>query len=242
MVMSKAAAAAEPNNMDSAAKALEAKEKFKEAVHAEGKSAATDLMNANEAISKAKSGTPAETPKVSSPGSPVKMAIMHEGVELTHGELSAIHGYTNGEYSELNAALRQGTSLSSSHATLAANLDTALDKGSLKGGTYFRGIDGHVATKMFGPEINIGDTITDKGFISTSKSQATAHSFSHGGVVLEISVDHGSKGMDVEAISSVGQGEHEVILPRNSKFTITGVKTPTSNAAQLVVKIKYGGK
>jgi hypothetical protein len=180
--------------------------------------------------------------KITEPGHAVNIAIVHKGVPLTHGELDAIHGYTDGEYSGLNHDLREGNSLTGTRLTLAANLDSALAKGDIKGGIYYRGIDGTRATKMFGPEINIGDSVTDKGFISTSKSQATAHEFSHGGVILEITADKGMHGMDVTAISSVGNGEKEVILPRGSKFTVTGVKTPTSNNAPLVIKLHYGEK
>lgn len=210
-------------------------QKFKDTMHAEGSHAYGDVKNASAAVIASKSTAAA---KEGNQAKTMQVAIVHEGVPLTHGELEAIHGYTDGAYDGLNDNLRTGTILSSSRATLCANLDSALAKGSLDGGIYYRGIDASDVGKMFGPEINKGDTVKDMGFVSTSHSKSVAEGFSHGGVVLQIEAPKGAKGMDVTHISSVGTHEKEVILPRGSKFEIISVKTPTANHAAMYVSVR----
>jgi hypothetical protein len=92
--------------------------------------------------------------------------------------------------------------------------------------TLYRGIDN--ATLL--DSMEVGSTITDKGFVSTTYSQDVAKGFSQDeeemtdtGAVITIRVPKGRPAIDMQNISEAGD-EEEVLLPRNSKFKVVSKK------------------
>lgn len=88
----------------------------------------------------------------------------------------------------------------------------------------------------------VGKEITDPGFMSTSQSLSIASDFADArgvaltsagsdAVIIRINVPKGAKGIDVEKMLTAGDipldgpvaREREIILPRNSRFQVTGV-------------------
>lgn len=74
-----------------------------------------------------------------------------------------------------------------------------------------------------------GNTITEKGYMSTTKDKELA--FDWGGftgsekpVVLEIKAPPGTMGRDLKEFDIEGDEQHEVLLARGQKYNITGIR------------------
>ena len=92
-------------------------------------------------------------------------------------------------------------------------MDSAIAKSSIKEPvTVYRGFGGSAFRGA-----KEGDTVQDKGFVSTSFQQKIASKFADGGM-MKLSVPKGAKGAMVDALFN--GGESELVLPRNSKFKI----------------------
>ena len=144
--------------------------------------------------------------------------------QLSPAIVKSIKGYTDGEYSSLNRLLRQGQPLSSTQATLAANLDKAIAKHRMaQTTTVYRGIREPV--KFFGPTVTLGTVVIDNGFISTSKESSTAARFlglNRSGLVAKITMQKGASAIDVSTLS-LHDDESEVLLPRGSMFKVVAI-------------------
>ncbi len=140
---------------------------------------------------------------------------------LTSPQKESLKQYTNGEYRYLNAQLRSGQPLNSSQAQNAYNIDTAIKNSRFTSDAFvYRGI-GNI-TAFFGPQVKVGTTVIDNGYLSTSKKFSTASGFSHSGYVARISVKKGSRGIDVSSFS-LHSSEAEVVLPRGSMFVVKNI-------------------
>jgi hypothetical protein len=139
---------------------------------------------------------------------------------LTGSETQAIGNYTASGYSDLNASLRTGGTLSSYHATTNKNLNSAIDKAPSPPPPeiVWRGIRSEGAGKLFAG-LKQGDQLNMKGFQSTSIKPAFAHSWASGKLLFEI---RPSKGAYVKLHSS-HPSEYEYLLPHNAKYTVRGV-------------------
>ena len=142
--------------------------------------------------------------------------------KLSPAIVKSIEGYTDGAYGALNSRLRQGQPLSSTQATLAANLDKAIAKHRMaQTTTVYRGIK--EPAKFFGPTVLLGTVVIDNGFISTSKASSTAIKFTgEGGMVAKITVQKGASAIDVSTLS-LHSHETEVLLPRGSMFKVVAI-------------------
>jgi hypothetical protein len=71
-----------------------------------------------------------------------------------------------------------------------------------------------------------GDTFSDKGFVSTSRSEGLAIGWARGrgGGFLRIDIPAGTKGFDVSPANK--KGEQEVLLPRDSTFDVLSTTGP----------------
>lgn len=98
--------------------------------------------------------------------------------------------------------------------------------------TVYRGV-----TRDIYANARVGDIITDKAFVSTTKDLAVAERFGFGfGNVLEIELPKGHPGLDIESIgtslepygarppSTLALTEKEVLLPPGTKFKVVEVK------------------
>jgi hypothetical protein len=148
---------------------------------------------------------------------------------LTKEERSALDGYSGAYFREINETLRGNTSVWTdlTPAQLKAEtrqIDAAINKGTLTAettlyrGTSFDALGGGIPA--------IGTTLSDKGFLSTSRSSSIAEAFVNMGsnkVMLKITAPRGTKGADVS--HHVGGHEQEILLGRNTKLRVTGTST-----------------
>lgn len=108
-------------------------------------------------------------------------------------------------------------------------VDSAINKGSIpQDTTVFRGFPASILGDD--PAKIVGKTITDKAYTSSSMSERVASQFSKD-LIAEIKIPKGSKGAFMDATLTKGDldqlgrdPEHELLLPRNSKFRVLGTK------------------
>lgn len=162
---------------------------------------------------------------------PVNTSVTSGGVAttpLTKDERSALDGYSGTYYREINETLRGGspwTDLTPAQLKAEiAHLDASINKGTLAAETtLYRGTS---PAALGGGLPAVGSTLSDKGFLSTSRSEKIAGAFANmstGGVMLKITAPRGTKASDVS--HHTGGREQELLLGRNAKLRVTGVST-----------------
>lgn len=157
------------------------------------------------------------------------------GEKLSTNEKSAISSYSGDNFLKINSDLRKGKDEDPD----VARIDSAIGKGSLEGGTLYRGMSREDAKKLFpGGDIKKGMVVSDPAFLSTSKEKKIAGMFSIGGVMLQIETNKGDKGLDVTGLSS-NKHEDETLLPRNAKMEVIGVHPPKSPGQPVTIKVRY---
>ncbi|HED2852414.1 TPA: DUF2213 domain-containing protein [Klebsiella oxytoca] len=157
------------------------------------------------------------------------------GEKLSANEKSAISSYSGDNFLKINSDLRKGKDEDPD----VARIDSAIGKGSLEGGTLYRGMSREDAKKLFpGGDIKKGMVVSDPAFLSTSKEKKIAGMFSIGGVMLQIETNKGDKGLDVTGLSS-NKHEDETLLPRNAKMEVIGVHPPKSPGQPVTIKVRY---
>ncbi|HED4122959.1 TPA: DUF2213 domain-containing protein [Klebsiella variicola subsp. variicola] len=157
------------------------------------------------------------------------------GEKLSANEKSAISSYSGDNFLKINSDLRKGKDEDPD----VARIDSAIGKGSLEGGTLYRGMSREDAKKLFpGGDIKKGMVVSDHAFLSTSKEKKIAGMFSIGGVMLQIETNKGDKGLDVTGLSS-NKHEDETLLPRNAKMEVIGVHPPKSPGHPVTIKVRY---
>lgn len=157
------------------------------------------------------------------------------GEKLSANEKSAISSYSGDNFLKINSDLRKGKDEDPD----VARIDSAIGKGSLEGGTLYRGMSKEDAKKLFpGGDIKKGMVVSDPAFLSTSKEKKIAGMFSIGGVMLQIETNKGDKGLDVTGLSS-NKHEDETLLPRNAKMEVIGVHPPKSPGQPVTIKVRY---
>lgn len=157
------------------------------------------------------------------------------GEKLSANEKSAISSYSGDNFLKINSDLRKGKD----EVPDVARIDSAIGKGSLEGGTLYRGMSREDAKKLFpGGDIKKGMVVSDPAFLSTSKEKKIAGMFSIGGVMLQIETNKGDKGLDVTGLSS-NKHEDETLLPRNAKMEVIGVHPPKSPGQPVTIKVRY---
>lgn len=157
------------------------------------------------------------------------------GEKLSANEKSAISSYSGDNFLKINSDLRKGKDEDPD----VARIDSAIGKGSLEGGTLYRGMSREDAKKLFpGGDIKKGMVVSGPAFLSTSKEKKIAGMFSIGGVMLQIETNKGDKGLDVTGLSS-NKHEDETLLPRNAKMEVIGVHPPKSPGQLVTIKVRY---
>ncbi|EMP9119193.1 DUF2213 domain-containing protein [Klebsiella quasipneumoniae] len=157
------------------------------------------------------------------------------GEKLSANEKSAISSYSGDNFLKINSDLRKGKDEDPD----VARIDSAIGKGSLEGGTLYRGMSREDAKRLFpGGDIKKGMVVSDPAFLSTSKEKKIAGMFSIGGVMLQIETNKGDKGLDVTGLSS-NKHEDETLLPRNAKMEVIGVHPPKSPGQPVTIKVRY---
>lgn len=163
-----------------------------------------------------------ETKREMNDGFVNEMSAAHGGWvhKLTSGERDAIESYTGSTYAELNQKLREGGGLSSYYAVVNSKLNSAIAKAPTPPppDLVWRGLSSDNALKLFGGLKN-GDTLTMKGFQSSSIKPQFAHSWGGGKILFEIKP---SSGIYAKLLSHHPH-EYEYLLPHNAKYTVRGV-------------------
>jgi hypothetical protein len=147
---------------------------------------------------------------------------------LTKDERSALDGYSGTYYREINETLRGGspwTDLSPAELRAEiAHLDASIRKGTLTAETtLYRGTS---PAALGGGLPAVGTVMSDKAFLSTSRSSNIADAFANmstGGVMMRITAPRGTRAADVS--HHTGGHEQEILLGRNTKLKVTGVST-----------------
>ena len=150
--------------------------------------------------------------------------------EFSNDEKDSLQEY-KGDSSNINNSLRDGDSLNEYQQKIVSNIDSAFENSSLKEETtLYRLVQGGGDYSKF----NVGDTITDKAFISTSTKLSILQNSideydlgSKSNIVLKIKAPSGSNAINMEEFNTGyarGDNQEEILLPRNSNFKITGIK------------------
>lgn len=179
---------------------------------------------------------------------------------LTTEQLKSVAGYqAEGTYDVVNGYLRSGGSISASDKQLIKTLDKVIQGGGFDYNmTVYRGVSDDTGAFM---NLKIGQTITDKAYISTSPNPAVAEAFANSTViegkpvVLEIDVPYGHPAIAADVASNRLAGQdiiqddemmieitgftrlNEVTLPRNTTFEVTEI-IDKENARYVKVRIK----
>jgi 2'-5' RNA ligase len=156
---------------------------------------------------------------------------------LSKQEKDAFKAYSSEPFDELSTDFTQinnhlrGKDKNPSRGTRDAikRVDSGINKGSVpQDTTVFRGFPSSILGND--PSKLVGKTITDKAYTSSSMSERIANQFSKD-LIAEIKIPKGSKGAFMDAtltksdLQQLGRDpEHELVLPRNSKFRILGTK------------------
>jgi uncharacterized protein len=156
---------------------------------------------------------------------------------LTANEKATLASYSGDDFLRVNKALREGDDSDPA----VKRLDSAIGKNSIpEGKALYRGMTREAAKQLFkGGSITNGEELSDKAFVSTSKSEGEARARGMGGVILKIVPGPHAKGLDMGEHSD-NKSEDEVLLPRNAKMKITGFSKPTSLGAPVIVHVAYG--
>lgn len=157
---------------------------------------------------------------------------------LTSEDKAVLAQYTSPAYAPLNKALRGGKQLSPESQKMVAQLDKAINDAKLPTDlTLFRGLRGEKVRAMM-DGLMPGDTLTDKGFVSTSLGEHVAKGQSESGKRTMMVIrapkgtnaafpgEHSYNAKPTQNGSRVDDGL-EAILPRNSQFKFLGKKGAT---------------
>jgi len=154
---------------------------------------------------------------------------------LTPTEKTYLASYSGDDFLRVNKALRAGKDA----GPAAQKLESAIAKSTVPKGTkLYRGLSKEgLKSVIGGDEIKVGQVISDKGFLSTSKDEAIAGMNSIGGVKMIINVGDDQHGLDLDGISD-NDHEKEVLLPKNAKLKITNIRAPKGVGQPIIVVVE----
>lgn len=146
--------------------------------------------------------------------------------ERTGPEQSSVDAYADGAYSGINKYLSGRLDTANYHADKVPyiekhinNLDVLFDTSKTnKDLTLIRGAKDYHLPKG----LKVGSSFVNPAYSSSSTVRSTASGFGSG-VLLNIKVPAGSRAI------LANQGEREVVLPRNGRFTVTSYRQEGSN-------------
>lgn len=163
---------------------------------------------------------------------------------ITDAEKDAIKSYYQGDAYDLNSMLREGEKVSDNeqakqlaHAISSnkAKQDMTLHR-KVMSGSVQKAKNSYVAEnpELAFPDLKVGDTFSDKAFMSTSKS-TNADRFDpssdmfEGDVELHIKVPKGANALDIQPIADEAlmddyESEEEVLLQHGAKFKVVDIK------------------
>lgn len=167
-------------------------------------------------------------PEGSSEGGEFAPAGAFANLTLSSEEKNSLFEYSVTDYYPMNALLRFGSKVEDDYASQydfprlkrqIADLDAVIARSHVKSDVQvFRGVRGSAAKEQF-DKAKVGDTFTDKGFVSTSIAKTVGDKY-QGDVRVFITLKKGSPAAYIGDVAS-NKNDQEVVLPRGSKFLIT---------------------
>lgn len=165
--------------------------------------------------------------------------------EMTDADWDVVENYTGIYGSEINLYLNGKTKSISAHAEeVSGKLHNILDGQSLpEAGIYYKGCGTEilygkgVPKTLSNSEKLVGKVLTDRGFMSTSKSKKSARmhfDLNSEPILLKIRVPKGAKGLAVND-KSVAPYEQETLFVDHSKMTVLGVK---KTAIETIIEVE----
>lgn len=132
---------------------------------------------------------------------------------LSHSDEQIVKQYTYA--TPQNSELRKGNELKS-----AKQLSSIIDRSLIEAKEVYRGISGDYAKELLNKKV--GETFTEKAFLSTSQNIDVAKSFAQeNGAILHISIPRGyGKAIDVSEYT-LHPEESEILLNKGQKFKIS---------------------
>jgi hypothetical protein len=184
--------------------------------------------------------------------------------EMTEDENAAVESYVSGDAMYINQMLRgrmDGETMSAEERELVDDLDSALDVPLGKNQTLYRSVDAEAVfgrisqidydnlrgAVIYGDKSKIvqqtadsyisktqGKTITELGYMSTTKDEKVAHEWggftgSDKPIVLEFTAPPNIHGRDLERFEVEGSEQSEVLLMRGQKYHVTSIKGKNGN-------------
>ena len=138
---------------------------------------------------------------------------------LRHVEIMDIANYRGSGYNAINKVLREGLQIPEvlhEAERLAGAISLGVAPVDMR---LFRGINGGYAETI--GKLRAGQTFTDRGFVSMSLDQPTARGFGADGIMLEIVVPKGYKGVSyIHNIPVVSHNEYEMLMNRGTRFRV----------------------
>lgn len=151
-----------------------------------------------------------------------------EAAKLSKSEIKAVKAYTGGSYDSINQAMREpGKSLydKQSYINQGNELKEVFKKSAVDLPEGFALGRRHTMEADVS-KLQVGDVMSDAGFLSTS----TSKTFWHYPVHVRMETGPGVKGLPVDNVSS-NKGEREVILAPKQRMVVTKVeKVPPAKA------------
>lgn len=147
--------------------------------------------------------------------------------KITDAEKRAISQYAGGHFQPINTYLRKGKDaflMGSSVEEIQGyikNIDSLIDKSSLTESIkVYRGFG-----KFELRGLKIGDSLTDKAYVSTSLSENLARRFGNSKSYAEIRLPKGSKAIHIKKYyDSIDGAEQELLLPRGVTLVVEGIE------------------
>lgn len=145
-------------------------------------------------------------------------------------ERQAVKTYTGSAAFSINANLRAGKAPTQEDF----KRDNYIAAHSFKADqTLLRGVNAEGMRTIIdraGGSLKVGQTISDPGYVSTTRSRTTAENFASNkygnGYVFRINAPKGTKAAPVESFTKV-KGEDEFLMPRGTSFKIKAIDTST---------------
>ncbi len=175
------------------------------------------------------------------------------GASLTAEEGDALDNYTRAGFGRINHGLRHDLPLSEQSQEDIKQLDSAMAKKVIEEDTVvYRGYAQKTFKDKTDEQLRNAE-IVDKAYVSTTKDIGVGQGFAklrsddvNPPVIAEIKIPSGTHGLDItkEINNWNAENEKEVLLPRNTKFKVTGaeIKTipiPSSDPAAPPFTSKY---
>ena len=165
--------------------------------------------------------------------------------KLTRDQKTAVQSFTGSNYGAIRRTQRMtrdewiaaGDSGSSYDVYKAesAHLETAIRTHSGSSpGVVFRGVKG--STVELQEKLLASDEFDLGGTASSSRSPEVAENFAAGGTHKVLYVLHQKSGLPVETISSVGNGEREIMVSKGTRFRVLRRFRHTKNPSTLIVE------